>query len=114
MDYAAAINGISSLGLEQTSGVGLNSLTGVLTKEDNKVEGTMFDAFLSSAIDNLKTTNNYLSTSENEKIKFILGETENAHDLSVAMQKASDALQYTVVFRDKLLEAYNQIMQMQI
>ena len=47
MDYAAAINGISSLGLEQTSGVGLNSLTGVLTKEDNKVEGTMFDAFLS-------------------------------------------------------------------
>ena len=59
MDYAAAINGISSLGLEQTSGVGLNSLTGVLTKEDNKVEGTMFDAFLSSAIDNLKTTNNF-------------------------------------------------------
>lgn len=114
MDYAAAINGISSLGLDQTAGTRLNTLTGALTREDNKVEGTMFDAFLNSAIDNLKTTNDYLSTSENEKIKFILGETENAHDLSVAMQKASEALQYTVIFRDKLLEAYNQIMQMQI
>lgn len=114
MDYTAAINSISSLGLEKTAGTRLNTLTGSLIKEDNKAEGTMFDAFLNSAIDNLKTTNSYLSESENEKIRFALGETENAHDLSIAMQKASDALQYTVAFRDKLLEAYNQIMQMQI
>ncbi len=114
MDYTAAINSISSLGLERAAGTRLNTLTGALTKEDNKVEGTMFDAFLNSAIDNLKTTNSYLSESENEKIRFALGETENAHDLAIAMQKASDALQYTVAFRDKLLEAYNQLMQMQI
>lgn len=114
MDYASAINSISSLGLNQVAGTRMSTLTGALTKEENKVDGTMFDAFLTSAINSLKTTNSYLSNSENEKIKFALGETENAHDLSIAMQKASDALQYTVAFRDKLIEAYNAIMQMQI
>ena len=114
MDYISAVNQLSSLNVNQTSGTWFNTLTGALTKEDNKVEGTLFDAFLNSAIDSLKTTNSYLSDSENEKIKFALGETENAHDLTIAMQKASDALQYTVALRDKLLEAYNAIMQMQI
>lgn len=114
MDYASAINSISSLGLDQVAGTRLNTLTGALAKEDKMAEGTMFDAFLNSAIDNLKTTNSYLSNSENEKIRFALGETENAHDLTEAMQKATNALQYTVVFRDKLIEAYKEIMQMQI
>lgn len=114
MDYISAINRVSSLGVNQAAGTRLNTLTGVLTGEDKRAEGTLFDSFLSSAIDNLKTTNSYLSDSENEKIKFALGETENAHDMMIAMQKASDALQYTVAVRDKLLEAYNQIMQMQI
>lgn len=74
----------------------------------------MFDSVLNSAIDNIKTTNNYLSDMENEYISFALGETENAHDLTIAMQKASSALQYTVAVRDKLLEAYREIMQIQI
>ncbi|MDD6011031.1 MAG: flagellar hook-basal body complex protein FliE, partial [Lachnospiraceae bacterium] len=32
------------------------------------------------------------------------------HDLTIALQKASTALQYTVAVRDKLLEAYKEIM----
>ena len=74
----------------------------------------MFESFLNTAIDNLNTTNSYLSDAENEEIKFALGETENTHDLAVALQKASTALQYTVAVRDKLLEAYREIMNMQI
>lgn len=73
-----------------------------------------FDGFLSSAIENLNTTNSYLSDAENEEIKLMLGETDNAHDLGIALQKASTALQYTVALRDKLLEAYKELIQMQI
>ncbi|MCI8524033.1 MAG: flagellar hook-basal body complex protein FliE [Lachnospiraceae bacterium] len=73
-----------------------------------------FDSLLHTAIDNLSTTNNYLSDAENEKIKWALGETENTHDLSIALQKASTALQYTVAIRDKLMEAYRELIQMQI
>lgn len=73
-----------------------------------------FDSLLTTAIENLSTTNAYLSDAENEEIKWALGETENTHDLTIALQKASTSLQYTVAIRDKLLEAYKEIMQMQI
>ena len=73
-----------------------------------------FDSLLHTAIDNLTTTNNLLSDAENEEIKWALGETENTHDLSVALQKASISLQYTVAIRDKLLDAYKELIQMQV
>lgn len=73
-----------------------------------------FDSILNKAIDSLNTTNAYLSDAENEKLRWALGETDNTHDLTIALQKASTALQYTVAVRDKFLEAYKEIMQMQI
>lgn len=96
------------------SSVEKTTLTGALEKKENKTDGTLFGAFLNSAIDNIKTTNEYLSHAEDEEIKFAMGETENAHDLTIALQKASTALQYTVAVRDRLLDAYKELMQMQI
>lgn len=73
-----------------------------------------FGDLLNTAMDNLSVTNGYLSDMENEEIKWALGESENTHDLTIAIQKASTALQYTVAVRDKVLEAYKELMQMQI
>lgn len=107
---------ISSIGkissINNIDGVG--SLTGSLFPKTEEASGNVFESFLNTAIDNLNTTNSYLSDAENEEIKFALGETENTHDLAIALQKASTALQYTVAVRDKLLEAYREIMNMQI
>lgn len=83
-------------------------------ENEKKVDGNLFESMLGAAVDNLKTTNAYLSSAENEKVKFALGETENTHDLTIALQKASTALQYTVAVRDKFLEAYKEIMNLQI
>lgn len=110
---------ISSLGaINSIKGItdieSVSSLTGMLSEKTEKTEGNLFESFLNSAIDNINTTNSYLSDAENEEIKFALGETENTHDLTIALQKASTALQYTVAIRDKMLEAYREIMQMQI
>ena len=66
------------------------------------------------ALENIKTTNAYISEKENEELKFALGQTENTHDLLIAQQKASTALQYTVALRDKFLESYKELMNMQI
>lgn len=112
----SAITGISGIGqLSGTEAVsGADRLTGVLTGDKDNVGGTLFDSFLNTAIDNIKTTNGYLSDAEDEKLRFALGETENTHDLTIAMQTASAALQYTVAVRDKILEAYKEIMQIQI
>ncbi len=83
------------------------------TKVDTYTDKS-FKNLLGTAIENINTTNNYLSDAENEEIKWALGESENTHSLSIALQKASTALQYTVAIRDKLLDAYKEIMQMQI
>ena len=109
----SAITGISGLtGVKGTSPV--SSLTGTLFDRQEKTDGTMFESFLNSAIDNIRTTNSYLSDMEDEELRFAMGETENTHDLTIALQKASTALQYTVAIRDRLLDAYKEIMQMQI
>lgn len=92
----------------------VSSLTGVLSEKEETANGTMFDAVLNTAIENIKVTNGYLSDAENEEIKFMLGETESTHDLMIALNKASTALQYTVAIRDKVMDAYKEIIQMQI
>lgn len=74
----------------------------------------VFASFFDSAIQSLNETNAYISDAEDEEIRLALGETENTHDLTIALQKASTALQYTVAVRDKFLESYRTIMNMQI
>ena len=87
---------------------GLTAADKTANKED------MFGSLLDSAINNINKTNGYLSDMENEEVKFALGETDNAHDLGVAIQKASTALQYTVAVKNAAMEAYRQIMQLQV
>lgn len=74
----------------------------------------MFGTLLNAAMNNINETNGYLSDQENEELKLAMGISENTHDLSIAIQKAETALQYTLAVRDKLLTAYNEIMQIQI
>ena len=82
-----------------------------IEKKDNQ---NMFGTMFQTALDNINTTNQYLSDAENAEISFALGEVDNTHDLTIALQKASTALQYTIAVRDKFLEAYKEIMNMQI
>lgn len=118
MDFSA-LSGITNLG----AGTTINSVndltkTGLLSDslsaDNTKTEGTLFQSFFNTALSNIQSTNEYLSDYENEEIKWALGETENTHDLTIALQKASTALQYTVAVRDKVLEAYQSLMNMQI
>lgn len=105
--------------MDITSLLGTSS---IVTKDRNDIAAiksnvgndNMFSTMLNTAIDNINTTNSYLSDAENAEISFALGETENTHDLMIALQKASTALSYTVAIRDKFMEAYKEIMQMQI
>ena len=73
-----------------------------------------FGTFLDAAVKQVNETNGYMHSAEEEEIKFALGLTENTHDLAVAQQKAQVAIQYTVALRDRFLESYREIMQMQI
>lgn len=89
-----------------------NTLYGA--SETTEGSQNMFGTLLNAAMNNINETNGYLSDQENEELKLAMGITEDTHDLSIAMQKAETALQYTIAVRDKLLTAYNEIMQIQI
>lgn len=68
------------------------------------------DLFL-QAYDSAATTNQAL---EEEIQKVALGETDDLHNVGIASTKASLALNLVIELRNKGLEAYNEIMRMNI
>lgn len=73
-----------------------------------------FETVFQSALGMIDETSALHNQADSEVIRFALGESENTHDLLIAQNKANMALQYTVAVKDKLIEAYREIMQMQI
>ncbi len=73
-----------------------------------------FQTVLGAAMNMINETNDYQNAAESAEIQFALGESLSTHDLAVAQQKANIALSYTVAVRDKILEAYREIMNMSI
>lgn len=73
-----------------------------------------FSSVLSSAMNMVSETNDLQNNAQSEVIRFALGQSENTNDLSTAQTKALTAIQYTVAVRDKMIDAYKEIMNMQI
>lgn len=93
----------------------VNQATSVLKNPlGTKVEKGGFESLLDKAIQNFNLTNSYQSDKEDMELKWAMGEVDNIHDMTITMGKATQALNYTTAIRDRLLEAYREIMQMQI
>jgi flagellar hook-basal body complex protein FliE len=101
----------------------ISSLTGVTSDylstyaKQNSLVDTSEDSFssvLSSMLSSLDETNDLQNAAEEAEIQFALGQSTNTHDLLIAESKAEVALQYTVAVRDKIIDAYKELMQMQI
>ncbi len=97
------------------SGIVSNFLEdGTISSLTSATEDESFSSVLSSAMSALNETNDLQNAAESAEIQFALGESENMHDLLIATTKAEVALQYTVAVRDKLIDGYKELMQMQI
>jgi flagellar hook-basal body complex protein FliE len=84
------------------------------TVADTTETETGFDKVLSSVMSMIQETNSLQNDASSQEISFALGESDNVHDLLIAERKATIALQYTVAIRDKFIDGYNTIMNMQI
>lgn len=89
----------------------LDSFNTAKVERDN---GTAFENLLSSAINMYKEADDLQNAAEESEINFALGYASNVHDLADIQRKASIALQYTVKVTNKALEAYKELMNMQI
>ena len=109
------LSNLSNLSKEDISSIytAYNDTLSSLTKVSDAQQGD-FSSILDSMMKTVDETNTLQNQAESAEIQFALGLSENTHDLLIAQTKANTALQYTVAVRDKLVEAYQQIMQMQI
>lgn len=79
--------------------------------ESLSAETVSFSAFLK---DSIEKVNLLEKESEQYDLKMASGQLENIHEAMIATQKADIALQLTMQIRNKVLEAYREIMRMQI
>lgn len=77
----------------------------------SKYEQTNFAELLKSAIENV---NAHQIISDRKTEAFASGEKIDLHDVMITAQKASITLETTVQIQKKVIEAYNEVMRMQI
>lgn len=111
MDLTSAVN---SLGSDYISKVtdAMKKAASINNGTDKNIDS--FDSVYNSVAKILDTTNTYIQEAQQAEVDFAMGKLTNTHELGVFQQKANLALQYTVSIRDRALEAYNTIMNMQI
>lgn len=78
----------------------------------NKNVSTNFDNLLQSMMSLINETNDLSNAAEEEEIKYAAGE-DNTLELMLAQNKANLSLSFTVAVRDKVVEAYKEIMNLQ-
>ncbi|MFZ5987444.1 MAG: flagellar hook-basal body complex protein FliE [Bacillota bacterium] len=102
-----AINGLSSIDAVSPSISRIGANEG---KKDENIIATFGD-YLNEAIKQVSRLEN-----ESKMIAedFAAGKTDNIHQVMIAGQKADIALQFTMQIRNKILDAYNEIMRIQI
>lgn len=93
----------------------LNIMSSVQSKDNSGVGaadvGKQFGSFLNDALGNL---NDQQIAVDQLNQSFVKGELSDVHQLTIASEKASLGLELTVQIRNKVLEAYQDIMRMQM
>lgn len=70
-----------------------------------------FKDFLLNSIEKL---NSYESEAKEMGFKLAVGEVDNIHEVMIASQKAEIALQFASEVKNKVMDAYKEIMRMQV
>jgi len=98
------INNISQLNTIKLESIGSFS-------EKSSENTVPFSTFLNES---LEKVNLLEKQSEEYNVKLVTGELDNIHEVMIAAQKADIALQLTMQIRNKVIDAYKEIMRIQI
>lgn len=91
-----------------SQGYKLDFSTDYTTNDDRKLS---FGEFLNSAISKV---NDMQIEAKNTNEAFAMGKIDNIHQVMLISEKADLTLQFTMQVRNKILDAYNEIMRMPI
>lgn len=94
------------------NGAGLVKAERMAAGKPNAIEiGGNFHDFLHSKIDQLNSDKQAV---DQKTIQFVKGENVEPHDIMIASQKAMLGVELTVQIRNKAVEAYQEIMRLQL
>jgi flagellar hook-basal body complex protein FliE len=88
-----------------------NNIHKGISGSESDTKGLSFGEFLNSAI---QQVNGLQKESEKLNESLALGLTDNIQQVMIASEKASVAMQFTMQIRNKVLDAYQEIMRMPI
>jgi flagellar hook-basal body complex protein FliE len=94
--------------LAELNNFGTNS---VLSKTEDR--NATFESIFKSASNLVNETTNYENGAKEAEMAYSLGLMDNTHDLMATQLKANMSLQYTVAVRNKVIDAYKEIMNLQ-
>ena len=84
------------------------------TKPQDKNGKDLGSTFKEAFMNALYSASELEKKQEKLRVDFVNGDLENVHDLTIATQKADIAIQTVVEVRNKVIDAYKEIMRMQI
>ena len=99
------VEGIESAGLNNFSFNSAEKLN------DNNDNNTSFSNMLKN---NIEEVNNLQKNADNITEEFALGKIDNVHEVTIATEKARTALNLTLAVQNKVVDAYKEIMRMQV
>ncbi|WP_350344946.1 flagellar hook-basal body complex protein FliE [Proteinivorax tanatarense] len=89
-------------------------LASIQGQEANQKSGNVDSTFSTYLGDAIGKVNNLEKQADDLTNKFASGEDVDIHNVMIAAEKANIAMQLTVQIQNKLVEAYNELMRMQI
>lgn len=84
------------------------------TPESSGHEAMGAPSFSKMLTESVNDVNNLLTQADEANTNLAIGKSENLHEAMIATEKAETALKFLVQVRNKAMEAYNEIMRMQI
>lgn len=93
----------------------LNTVNSIGSNNNKESDTNTSSISFSDALgEKLQAVNDKIIESEETTINFINGEEEDIHNVMIAAEEAKGSLQLAVEVRNKLVEAYKEILSMQL
>ncbi len=107
----SAINSISTADLAAGAAQKLKERASVVGGSENEESGGTFADILKDALSAEESTSR---SSNADTLNLLTGQTDNLSDVVISAQKSELALSLTVQLRNKAMDAYKEIMNMQV
>lgn len=95
-------------------GLGPTAMPSLVDEAQGGVQQGKGNDFASQLMDVLKEVNQTQANSREMQTNLLTGQPVEIHDVMIAMERASMAMNLTLQVRNKMLDAYQEVMRLQV